>query len=237
MVKSTILLVACVMVGVSATATPQDAGASDSPKRHTVTAVRLGVEEKVALDGRLDEPVWSRTIPATDFVQQVPRTGAQPTQRTEVRIAYSNEALYMGVTCFDSEPDKLLRNTMKRDDFLRADDRFMWVMDPFLDGQSGYFFETNPSGLMGDSLMNATGAVNREWDGIWNEAVHRSEIGWTIEIEIPFRTLNFNPTGQALERQLHSQRAPREREQPLEWVGPGPGPLPSAERRTAAWHF
>ena len=61
--------------------------------------------------------------------------------------------LYMGVLCFDSEPDRLLGNTMKRDEDLLSDDRFMWTIDTFLDQQSGYLFEMNPSGLMADSLM------------------------------------------------------------------------------------
>ena len=63
----------------------------------------------------------------------------------------------MGVSAFDSEPDLSLGNTMKRDEFLSADDRFMWTMDTFLDQQTGYFFEMNPSGLMADQLMRAGG--------------------------------------------------------------------------------
>src|SRR6185503_17972705 len=95
--------------------------------------------------------------------------------------------------CRDSEPDKWLGYQRRRDEFLQSDDRFMWTIDTFLDGRSGYFFEMNPSGLMGDSLMGVGGVDNRQWDGIWNAHVERSEIGWTIEIEITFRTLNFDP--------------------------------------------
>ena len=127
-----------------------------------VTAVRI--DTPIVLDGRLDEPVWQRAEPATDFFQKFPDNGAQSTERTEVRIVFTSESLYMGVTAFDSEPDRLLGNTMKRDEFLRADDRFMWVIDPFLNGQGGYFFEMNPSGLMADSQMGPTGPVNREWE-------------------------------------------------------------------------
>jgi hypothetical protein len=190
-----------------------------APGRRAITAVRLGVEERVLLDGRFDEPVWARAEPATDFVQQDPDNGAPPTERTEVRFAFSRESLYMAVTCFDSEPDKLLGNTMKRDEFLRADDRFMWVFDPFLNGQGGYFFEMNPSGLMADSLMSATGPVSREWDGIWNAYTRRSEIGWTIEIEIPFRTLNFSPNGQAWG--VNFQRTVRRKNEESLWMGWG----------------
>ena len=113
------------------------------------------------LDGLLDEPFWLRAVPGTDFIQQDPILGGTPTERTQVRFAFDRDNLYMGVSNFDSEPDRMLGNTMKRDEFLRADDRFMWVMDTFLDQQTGYFFKMNPSGLMADSLMAPAGG-NRE---------------------------------------------------------------------------
>ena len=82
----------------------------------------------------------------------------------------------------------------------------MWTLDPYGNGLSGYFFEMNPSGAMGDSLITASEATGgggggnnnaRAWDGIWYAQVEKSDIGWTIEIEIPFRTLNFDPTAPA----------------------------------------
>jgi hypothetical protein len=188
-----------------------------SADRRTVTAERLLEGEEVTLDGLFDEPVWTRAVPATDFVQQDPQNGAPPTERTEVRFAVSREALYMAVTCFDSEPDRLLGNTMKRDEFLRADDRFMWVIDPFLNGQGGYFFEMNPSGLMADSQMGPTGPVNREWDGIWDSYTRRSEIGWTIEIRIPFRTLSFDPNAPGWG--INFQRTVRRKNEESLWMG------------------
>ena len=208
-------LVTVLSAGVASTTFAQ-AGASEGERR-TVTAVRLDDGERITLDGRFDEAVWGRALPATDFVQQDPVNGAAPTERTEVRFAVSREALYMAVTCFDSEPDRLAGNTMKRDEFLRADDRFMWVFDPFLNGQGGYFFEMNPSGLMADSLMGPIGPVNREWDGIWDAYTRRSEIGWTIEIRIPFRTLNFDPNARGWG--VNFQRTVRRKNEELLWSG------------------
>jgi hypothetical protein len=185
--------------------------------RRVMTAERLRAEEVIALDGILDEPVWQRAEPATGFIQQEPILGGKPTERTEVRMVFNRDHLYMGVICFDSEPDRLLGNTMKRDEFLGADDRFMWTMDTFLDQQSGYFFEMNPSGLMADSLMGAGGGSSREWDGIWNAKVRRSEIGWTIEIDIPFRTLNFDPNSPAWG--INFQRTIRRKNEENLWTG------------------
>jgi hypothetical protein len=212
------LVLACVLLGATNALTHAQS-ASESPNRRTVTAVRLTDGERIALDGRLDEPVWSRAVPATDFIQQDPANGASATERTEVRFALTRDALYMGVQNFDSEPDKLAANTMKRDEFLRADDRFMWVIDPFLNAQGGYFFEMNPAGSMADSLMGPTGATSREWDGIWDARVIRSDRGWTIEIEIPFRTLNFDPNGKAWG--INFLRSIRRKNEDSLWMGWG----------------
>ena len=186
--------------GLVVAATPVAVQAQDSrlpPGRRTMTAERLRKSEAIQLDGRLDGPVWDRAVPATDFIQQDPDFGGTPTEQTEVRIVFTEESLYMGVSAFDSEPDLLLDNTMKRDEFLSADDRFMWTMDTFLDQQTGYFFEMNPAGLMADQLMREGGrrqaGVGRDWDAY----ACQHEEGWTLEIEIPFRTLNFDPDAPA----------------------------------------
>jgi len=159
-------------------------------------AVRMNAGEVITLDGRLDEAVWMRAAPATNFIQRDPANGKPATEQTEVRIVYSADKLYMGVTCFDSEPEKVTANQMARDGNMFGDDQFQWVFDTFLDGRTGYAFEMNPVGAMGDALQGAGGdfsSQNRQWDGIWDARARRSEIGWTLEIEIPFRTLNFDP--------------------------------------------
>ena len=182
----------------------------------TITAEALLDGETIVLDGILDESAWKRAKPGTDFIQEDPNHGGTPTERTEVRFAFDRENLYMGVYNFDSEPDKMLGNTMKRDEYLRADDRFMWVMDTFLDRQTGYFFEMNPSGLMADSLM-APGGGNRNWDGIWDAKVLKSDLGWTIELALPFRTLNFDPNGTAWG--VNFQRTIRRKNEENVWTG------------------
>lgn len=185
-----------------------------------VEAVRLAPGETIAVDGRLDEAAWERAVPATDFRQEDPDNGAPATERTEVRFLFSENSLFMSVICFDSSPDALMGNTMQRDAFLSADDRFMWTLDPYLDGRTGYFFEVNPSGAMGDSLLSGSnngGGAARAWDGIWNARVQKSEVGWTIEIEIPFRTLNFDPNAPAWGANF--QRTVRRKNEESLWTG------------------
>ena len=109
---------------------------------------------------------------------------------------------------------------MQRDQSFEADDRFMWSIDPYLDGRTGYFFEINPAGAMGDGLLEqaqGTTSTNRSWDGIWNARVHRDETGWTAEIEIPFRTLNFDP--QAPAWGINFQRTVRRKNEESLWSG------------------
>ena len=152
------------------------------------------------IDGAPDEAAWQKAVPATNFLQRDPENGAPATENTEVRVLFDRDRIVLGVICFDSEPTRLFGNQMQRDQPFEADDRFLVAIDPFFDGRSGYFFEINPSGAMGDGLITGPtgggdfgGEMNKSWDGIWIARVRRTAIGWTAEIEIPFKTVNFNP--------------------------------------------
>ena len=170
--------------------------------RPEIRAYRLAEGESIVLDGAPDEAVWQKAAPATNFLQRDPDSGAAATEKTEVRVIFDRDRLILGVTCYDSEPGRLLGNQMQRDQSFEADDRFMFSIDPFFDGRTGYFFEINPSGAMGDGLISGPtgggfggfgGEMEKSWDGIWLARVTQTAAGWTAEIEIPFRTVNFNP--------------------------------------------
>jgi len=180
------LLLACASGTAAGQTAPENGG------RRTIVATPLREGEAIALDGRLDEPFWSRAVPGGDFVQIDPDNGRPATERTEVRIAFDANALYLGITCYDSEPDAWIAYQRRRDEGLPSDDKVRWTIDTFLDARSGYFFEMNPLGHMADALLGLNGN-NRAWDGVWNARARRSEIGWTLEVELPFRTFNFNP--------------------------------------------
>ena len=187
-------------------------------QRPTVRAHAMPDDATLVIDGVLDEAVWADALPATDFLQRDPNNGAPATERTEVRIVFDRDRIVLGVTCYDSEPGRLLGNQMQRDQPFAGDDRFMWSLDPYLDGRSGYFFEINPSGAMGDGLItDVNGGVNKSWDGIWLARIRRSDIGWTAEIEIPFKTLNFNPANDAWGANF--QRTVRRKQEESYWTG------------------
>ena len=220
--RTTLSKVRCVLLTLALILTAknvesQTVGLDGFDNRRKMTATRLEPGQSIEVDGRLDEPVWTSAQPAADFVQIDPENGAPATEKTEVYIVFDENRMYMGVICHDSEPDQLRGNTMQRDAFLSADDRFMWVFDTYLDQRSGYFFEINPSGAMGDSLVG--GGDGRAWNGIWTARVRRSDTGWVAEIEMPFRTLNFDPKGQAWG--INFQRTVRRKNEESIWNGYG----------------
>ena len=185
----------------------------------SLEAMRLEPEERIALDGVLDEAVWKRATPATNFLQQEPDEGAPATERTEVRVVYDTNQLYIGAMLFDSDPSGIIGFQKERDRGLGSDDRFMWILDTFRDGRTGYFFETNPAGLLGDGLLQTGGRgnVNKDWDGIWDLRVRQNELGWSVEIWIPFRTLNFDPASDTWG--INFQRTVRRKNEEALWRG------------------
>jgi hypothetical protein len=186
--------------------------------RLAMDALRLDAGERVIMDGRLDEAFWQRVAPASQFRQQEPQEGAPATEQTEVRVAYDAQHLYIGVLLHDRDPRGVIGRALQRDAGLGSDDRFMFILDTFLDGRSAYFFEINPAGLMGDGLLRGRD-VNKSWDGIWEARVHRGEHGWSAEIRIPFRTLNFDPGRD--EWGINFQRTVRRKSEESLWSGHG----------------
>ncbi|MDT8340363.1 MAG: DUF5916 domain-containing protein [Longimicrobiales bacterium] len=182
-------------------------------------ALRLEEGVDVRLDGRLSEAFWDRALPITDFTQQVPVEGAAPSRRTEVRVAYDADALYIGAVLHD-DPEAILAYQKRRDQGLGTDDRFMWILDTFSDGRTGYFFEINANGLMGDGLMGGGGGgsgVTKSWDGIWEARVSRNPDGWSAEVRIPFGTLNFDPGADSWG--INFQRTIRRHNEEILWRG------------------
>ena len=188
-------------------------------ERPSLEAAVIPPDAALAFDGRLDESFWQDVAASDAFAQQEPREGDAPTERTELRVVYDKNNLYIGAMLYDSDPDGILSFQRQRDAALSTDDRFMWILDTYDDGRSAYFFEINPGGLMGDGLLT-TGqgtSINKDWDGIWEARVARGAYGWSAEIRIPFRTLNFNPEQEAWG--INFQRTVRRKNEELVWSG------------------
>ena len=189
-----VLIVALLVTSETSSGQEVTRGQNDtSPAEAPVLrAAPVPAGQGVDLDGYLGEAAWQTATPITEFKQQDPVEGAEPTEASEIRILIDGVALYIGAMFFD-DPDGILAYQKRRDEGLGTDDRFMWILDTFLDGRTGYFFEINPAGLMGDGLLRAGGNVNKAWDGVWEARVQRLDNGWSAEIQIPWSTLNFNP--------------------------------------------
>ena len=136
------------------------------PKSFKAFPIKSG---DIKLDGRLDDTFWSDVTGISDFLVQEPVEGGEPTEKTIVKVAYDENYLYIGAIFYDSEPDGIKAFKMRKDAPLNTDDRFMWILDTYLDGRNAYFFEINPRGLMGDGLLTIGQgrSLNKDWDGIW----------------------------------------------------------------------
>lgn len=184
-----------------------------------IEAYRLSHGETIQLDGRLDEPVWQNIAPITNFRQQFPREGNAPTEETTIYVAYDDNYLYIGAVFYDSDPSGILAYQKRRNQGLGTDDRFMWILDTFNSGRNAYFFEINPSGLKGDGLLSVGQGTNlsKSWDGIWFARVYQGDFGWSAEIKIPFRTLDFDPSNPNWG--INFQRTVRRKNEEILWAG------------------
>ncbi|MBL8211461.1 MAG: carbohydrate binding family 9 domain-containing protein [Bryobacterales bacterium] len=169
----------------------EPAAQSESGRSAVATAIAGGI----AIDGVLDEPVWRNSPKIGELVQRIPNSGARPSERTEVTILYDKDNLYIGVMCYDSEPDKVLAAQMNRDSTMTTDDRVELLLDTFHDRSNAFYFATNPNGAFVDGLIFANGETNNDWDAIWNVRARRHSEGWSAEFAIPFKSLNFPPQG------------------------------------------
>lgn len=158
--------------------------------RATPSVLAVARSTPVTLDGRLDEAVWRAAQPASDFVQQRPDDGQPATQRTEVRILYDDEALYVGARMFDTEGAAGVRTRLvRRDQWVDAD----WlelIFDTFHDHVGRTSFMVNPSGVKRDAGV-ASQFMDQAWDAVWEVATAVDSLGWVAEFRIPFSQLRF----------------------------------------------
>ena len=165
----------------------------DTAGRATVRAVLL--TEPLKLDGVLDEGAYE-TVPAiTGFLQQMPNEGAPATERTEAWAFYDGRSVYVSARLWDSAPEsRWVANEMQRDSFqLINNDYFSVVLDTFYDRRNGVAFMVNPIGGFYDYEVTDEGNANSDWNPIWDVRTGRFDGGWTVEAQIPFKSLRFLP--------------------------------------------
>ena len=151
------------------------------------------VEEAPIIDGLLDDEVWKLSPVGTGFTQFSPDYLAPATERTEVRVLYDDKKLYVGGMCYDSEPEKVVAREMRRDaNIYNTDDTFAFTLSAVPDYSIVIMFNTSPGGAQRDAYIGNFGETfNDSWDGIWKVRAKRHDQGWSVEIEIPYKTLRF----------------------------------------------
>ena len=167
--------------------------ARDAQGRATVRAVRLNAPLRV--DGVLDDGIYE-TVPSIEgFVQQLPIEGAPTTERTEAWVFYSDDAVYVAARLWASVPEsEWIANEMQRDSFqIINNDYFSVGLDTFYDRRNGFAFMVTPIGGFFDYEITDEGNPNNDWNPIWNSSTGRFAGGWTVEMEIPFKSLRFQP--------------------------------------------
>jgi hypothetical protein len=170
-----------------------------APDRERFQVAPARTPEAPVIDGALDEAVWRSAPMIDEFTQQEPSDGEPATERTEVRVLYDSQALYLGVHAYDSNPAGVIATEMRRDSpRMLEEDNFQVILDTFRDLRSGYMFVTNPLGAKleqqifeegGGNARGSASNINRDWNGVWSTAARRTDDGWTAEIMIPMVTL------------------------------------------------
>ncbi len=194
------LAIAVAALGMhAAPAAAQNAGAAQAQPPAATPARTLRVTQAARLtgdihvDGHFDEPAWA-TAPATgDFTQSWPKPGNPATQRTEVRVLYDDEALYVGVRAFDAHPDSVASQLARRDATGIFSDWIHLIVDSYHDRRSGFRFSVNPHGVKKDVLHSNDTNEDLNWDAVWEVGTAIDSLGWTAEYRIPFSQLRFGP--------------------------------------------
>ncbi len=172
-------------------------GNPDCPEDCVLTATPASTEMRI--DGQLNEPAWMSAAIATDFTQYSPNEGKPATQRTEVRVLYGQDALFISAFMYDSNPQEIRRTLGRRDEYTQAD-WFIAAIDSYFDRKTAYNFAVSASGVQADGINTGSRFsrggggfdFDRSWDAVWYSAVGHTDEGWTVEMRIPYSMLRFS---------------------------------------------
>ncbi|HEY4612554.1 MAG TPA: DUF5916 domain-containing protein, partial [Bacteroidota bacterium] len=149
------------------------------------------INGNITLDGLSDEPAWEAITPLP-MTMYLPVFEGQTTERTEIRVAYNDEYIYVSGRLYDSDPSGIRINSLYRDRY-NGDDAFAIYLDTFNDNENALWFFTTPSGIRGDLAVSGDDEVpaNESWNTFWDVATTVTAEGWFAEIRIPLSSLRF----------------------------------------------
>ena len=166
------------------------------------------LEESPVIDGNIiGEKLWDK-VPVIENLRQIkPDYGLPASEKTSIRVAYTNKNFYVAVVCYDKAPDKIVISDSRRDADLNDEDSFLFILDTYNDQQNGFLFGTNASGMEYDAQINnegegnfssnrqqggVIGGTNINWDASWEVKTESGDYGWSAEFSIPLRSIRFN---------------------------------------------
>ena len=168
----------------------QSSGSSTAPTANTAVASRAVVAP--VIDGRDDDEVWRLAAPITAFRQFRPVEDAEPSFRTETKVAYDARNFYVFIRAFDPHPDSILKLLARRD-VRTASDQLKIIVDSYHDRRTGYEFAVNPAGVKRDYAVYDDGNEDDAWDGVWEVGTQVDSLGWTAEFRIPLSQMRYAP--------------------------------------------
>ena len=144
----------------------------------------------IVLDGVLDDAAWAAARPASGFVQREPVEGVPAEEDTEVRVLFDDEAIWIGLRMWDSQPERISRQLFRRDDNGQAD--YVEVgIDPNMDRRTGYLFSVTAANVQGDEYLFDDDKGDSAWDAVWSSAVSVDDRGWSAELRIPLSQIRY----------------------------------------------
>ena len=149
--------------------------------------------ESITIDGKINEPIWQTVPIATNFVMFDPDNGKPipENKRTEMRVLYDNDGIYIAATMFDNEPKKIMKEITLRDDIGTAD-FFGVFINGFNDQQQDFRFFVTASNVQNDSQASDANGEDSSWDAIWASKAVITDFGWVVEMKIPYAALRFS---------------------------------------------
>lgn len=182
-----------VTLWLGALPTAPDSATSSPAGPRVLRAGRLTGSPPPVLDGRLDDPAWTGVPVATDFTQNYPLDGRPATDRTEARVLFTDDAVYVALRAYD-KPDSIVAPLTRRDVWASSDYLHV-VFDSYHDRRTAFHFVVNPAGVKLDIYHYDDVERDMSWDAVWDVAVARDSLGWTAEFRIPLSQLRYDAGG------------------------------------------
>lgn len=176
------------------------------------------MSSSIYVDGIMNEADWNLAVAVSDFQQFDPEEGAEPTEQTSVKILYDDNALYVGVMCYDSDPSGIVQQLTRRDRTVQAD-RISVIIDSYHDHSTAFLFSGSVSAVQSDGILSQDGIVyDVQWDAVWDFDAKILSNGWSAEFKIPYSALRFAKQDSAYTWGINFRRYIARKKETDEWV-------------------